>query len=102
MATLAEDRLTWDDGATRRPADGDGIHISLPLRPVTLLKVLLGVSTALAAISAFFACARVFGVHIPAEQLARRMDVDAESTVPSWFSAMDLAFCALLIASLAV
>src|SRR5689334_7611971 len=98
MATLADDRLTLGDGATLPAVPVDGVHISLPVRPVTLLKVLLTVATALAAISAFFACARVFGVHIPAEQLARRMDVDAESTVSSWFSAMDLMFCGLLIA----
>ncbi len=85
--------------ATAEPY-GDEITIGLPLRPAELLRWLLLVATALAAISAVGTTAVVLGVHLP-HDLVARFDVDGEMTVPAWYSALQLFFCALLVASIA-
>ena len=77
------------------------VVIRLPLRPAQLLRVLVAVSVALATISAVLTTLNVMGVDLPFDQIVQRLDVDAENAVPSWFSTLDLFFCALLVVSIA-
>lgn len=74
----------------------------MPLQPRQLLCILLTISVALALVSFVLQMLRAAGVDLPMAQLVRRFDVDQEAAVPAWFSSLDLFFCALLIASIAV
>lgn len=88
----------------RAPLDGQpGNHaaiVQLRVPPITVLWVLLGIATAFAVVSAAISSAHVFGVDLPYDALSR-LDVDGEMTVPAWFSALDLFFCALLMVAIA-
>jgi hypothetical protein len=93
----------WVGAGAVAPAAGEqGIVLRVAVRPKTLLRVLVVVSLTFAAISALIATLGVLGVNVPFDQLAKRLDVDAEQAIPAWFSSIDLFFCALLIATIAV
>jgi hypothetical protein len=82
--------------------DAQGLTFSLPVQPRQLFRILLTISIVLAAVSFVTQMLRAAGVNLPMEQLVRRLDVDQEAAVPAWFSSLDLFFCALLIAAIAV
>jgi hypothetical protein len=86
------------------PAAGatSGIVLRIPVQPKTLLRALVVVSLTFAAVSALLATLAVVGVNLPLDQLTKRLDLDAEQAIPAWFSSMDLFFCAVLIATIAV
>jgi hypothetical protein len=71
------------------------------VRPAALFRGLLIVAVAFAAVSAAIALLNMYGVDTPFDQVAKRLDVDAEATVPAWFSSVTLFFCALLIITIA-
>jgi hypothetical protein len=86
------------------PLDGQpGNHaaiVRLRVLPITVLWLLLAIATAFAVVSAAISSAHVLGTDLPYDALSR-LDVDGEMTVPAWFSALDLFFCALLMVAIA-
>jgi hypothetical protein len=89
---------------SRAPLDGrPGNHtaiVRLRVPPIAVLWVSLGIATAFAVVSAAISSARVLGADLPYDALAR-LDLDGETTVSAWFSALYLFFCALLLVAIA-
>jgi hypothetical protein len=83
-------------------ARDDDVVIRLPVDARSLFRVLVTVAVTLAAVSALTQFALVAHVRLPLDQLVKRLNVDEETSIPTWFSVVQLFLCVLLLVTIAV